>query len=496
MTPGFSRRVGFFQAVPDLARGGTWLMASQFLVQAIYALQLMFLARMFGPDLFGQYALISATIGAVGAVGEISLMGALTRAAAISESRPATLALGMMVAALAALLAVALGSLAIVAVGGSWLATGPAIVALVASAIRCPLSTAIGYLRGSQRFPVVGWIELLGATITVLAAVWLVIFGWGLAGAFAGSAVGALCALAVALLSVYSEARQLPRSAITRPALLAIVRDLIGFTVRATLATAYRSSGVVIIAMLVGAPAAGVYRAALRLYELVALVPTSLAAVLVPTFARLQLVTMRSELSRLFQRSTVALTIAAVPLGLAMAAYAGPVLSLLFGDEFAVGDEVLAIFALAVILVAVRGPASELAYAGPRQRLATLVAAATVTANLILNLALVPRLGLSGAAWATVLAELMALGLFGIMAKPHLSRSGLVRDLAVVGLAGALAGGVMLVGTASWPWLALLAIPIYAAIVSRGIPWLAEVIQPVVKQSQNTPDTHSSFVRG
>src|SRR5262245_58546990 len=79
-------------------RGGLSILASQLAVQGIFALNVVFLARMFGPELFGQYAMIAATVGSLGIIGEAALLGVMTRLTARAEQPEAELlALGLFV---------------------------------------------------------------------------------------------------------------------------------------------------------------------------------------------------------------------------------------------------------------------------------------------------------------------------------------------------------------------------------------------------------------
>lgn len=80
-----------------------------------------------------------------------------------------------------------------------------------------------------------------------------------------------------------------------------------------------------------------------------------------------------------------------------------PLLSL-FGPEFAAGYPVMAILVLGFLFRSAMGPAEILLNMLGKQQICAIVMAVTAVGNVVLNLVLVPRLGLQGAALASVLA--------------------------------------------------------------------------------------------
>ncbi|WP_417670081.1 lipopolysaccharide biosynthesis protein [Roseibium sp.] len=89
--------------------------------------------------------------------------------------------------------------------------------------------------------------------------------------------------------------------------------------------------------------------------------------------------------------------------GLLMLA-AAPLLLSLFGKDFESGYPVLAVLLIGVLARAGVGPADALLTMGGQQKICAVIYAATFAANVLLNLILIPRLGLVGAALATSLS--------------------------------------------------------------------------------------------
>lgn len=92
----------------------------------------------------------------------------------------------------------------------------------------------------------------------------------------------------------------------------------------------------------------------------------------------------------------------------------------LFGPQFTAGYPVMAIIVLGFLARASMGPADFLLNMLGHQRTCAAVLATTVGLNLALNLALVPRLGIDGAALASALSLTGAALMYYIAARRHL----------------------------------------------------------------------------
>lgn len=86
---------------------------------------------------------------------------------------------------------------------------------------------------------------------------------------------------------------------------------------------------------------------------------------------------------------------------------AGYPLLRLFGPAFTAGYPLLFILIIGVIARASVGPAESLLNMSGKQNICALLYAVTLAVNVILNLVLIPRFGLTGAAISTAIAMLM-----------------------------------------------------------------------------------------
>ena len=106
----------------------------------------------------------------------------------------------------------------------------------------------------------------------------------------------------------------------------------------------------------------------------------------------------------LYQTATSWLVLASFPVFLTVAIYAPTVLRI-FGPEFVVGSTALVIVALASLVNMATGPATTILVMAGRSSWNMGNAATATTLNVILNVVLIPRFGITGAAvaWAVTI---------------------------------------------------------------------------------------------
>lgn len=158
---------------------------------------------------------------------------------------------------------------------------------------------------------------------------------------------------------------------------------------------------VIMLSLLKGPAAAGVYQASARGAELVIFALVVINLVIQPTLSRLHA---QSDLEQLQSVVTSAARVAfavAMPITLAFAIFGGAVLSRVFGPAYAAGALPLAILSVSQTVSAGMGSVGQILNMTGFERLAARGAAASALANVLLNLMLIPLWGTSGAAVAT-----------------------------------------------------------------------------------------------
>jgi O-antigen/teichoic acid export membrane protein len=186
-----------------------------------------------------------------------------------------------------------------------------------------------------------------------------------------------------------------------------LFREFWRFTLPRALASWFRVAeqwlDVLLVGALISPRAAGIYAAATRLLQMGNYVALAIAQVAEPMFSEL-LAGRRSDRARgVFQTATAWLMTVSWPPYLALAIFA-PVVLRLFGPAYVEGATVVTVLALARILATGVGPVDIVLLMAGRSSLSSMNAAAALSANVALNLVLIPRYGLVGAALAWVVS--------------------------------------------------------------------------------------------
>jgi O-antigen/teichoic acid export membrane protein/O-antigen ligase len=156
---------------------------------------------------------------------------------------------------------------------------------------------------------------------------------------------------------------------------------------------------VVLVGALASAREAGVYTAVSRLVTVGTLGLTAAALVLGPVFSALLATGELQRIQALYRQVTLWLAAGSVPVFILMATFS-PVIVRVFGPGFGSGATALVILCLGMLIDVVAGPAPLTLLMGGRSRMLLANGAAGFTANIALNVVLIPRYGMTGAAIA------------------------------------------------------------------------------------------------
>jgi O-antigen/teichoic acid export membrane protein len=179
-----------------------------------------------------------------------------------------------------------------------------------------------------------------------------------------------------------------------------------------TMASVYFYIDAVMIRPLLGGAAGEVavahYSAAYRLMTFVLMLPVLFSQVVFPVFSRLWEAG-PARVRPFFLRTTSFLA----ALGLLFPATIGllqrDIMALIYPPEYVAGARSLGILSLAIVVVFCAYPHVLLLLAAGHQRLMMRISMGGAALNVALNLWWVPRLGIEGAAWATVVTEILVL---------------------------------------------------------------------------------------
>ncbi len=163
------------------------------------------------------------------------------------------------------------------------------------------------------------------------------------------------------------------------------------------------NTDVIMIGMMKDAAQAGVYSAAARLAGLVSISLVFVNMALTPYISEYFYNGRRSDLQHFISLSARIAVLFAVPISLLLLFYGRLVLGL-FGDGFRAGYPALVILIIGQLVNVLSGSVGIIMKLTGRYRQAVYVLAGSAVLNIILNLVLIPRFGIVGAAVATAIA--------------------------------------------------------------------------------------------
>lgn len=228
----------------------------------------------------------------------------------------------------------------------------------------------------------------------------------------------------------------------------------------------------------------GLYGAAIRVVDVVVLAPRILATAVYPAVRRSREAEGPAATIALMAESTRVALVACSGIGLVVWLLAPVALRVIPGVEFLPATAALRLLSWGIVLQAGDHMLARLLYAIEREIDFLRIGAAGIACSVLLNLWWIPRLGIVGAAWATLAGYAVTLVLYWFFAARQGYRIPLMRGFAGPGAAllGAVATSQLLKDAGDWPrgaamlgvWLALL--PVVRAVrrsdLERARGWL------------------------
>jgi O-antigen/teichoic acid export membrane protein len=360
-------------------------------------------SRLLGPKGRGQlYDTAQVTTWLV-VLGGLGLGTAATYFTARGE-RPRSIVLGNSV--LLGLVfgsAIVGGGYGVIALGGVTMHKVPASYLLIAI-LAVPFALVLGNVQsvylGSQRFR-----EFIQITVG-LTALPLLLIGVALL-AFGGGARAAIIAsaLSTATLAVVFLVRAIRILGISWRLERAYFKTATSYGLRIQVATVLTLLGyrqdVFVVNHYKGPGAVGIYAAAVAVAESLWMLSQAVSYALFPRIAEEKDENVRRSITPLLARNTLWLTTAAAAI---LFLLSGPIISILYSGAFAAAAGAMRALLLGIVAFSgARVLSNDIAARG-RPGLNSWIAGMSVVVNLGINLALVPRFGINGAAWASTIS--------------------------------------------------------------------------------------------
>ena len=189
----------------------------------------------------------------------------------------------------------------------------------------------------------------------------------------------------------------------------------------------------------------GIYGTAMRIYAVVKNVLMALLLVLVPRFSQLFAKDDKEGAKALLSKVFHILTALMLPLCTGLFLCSRDIVWAVSGEAYTDAAAPLRLLAIAVLFAACAGLFVQCILIPVRNERAALFAAAVPAAvNIIFNLLLIPKWGIRGAAFTTIVAEIVSFGISGAYAKAYFRITGLKKCLPPVLLGTAVIAAVCL----------------------------------------------------
>src|SRR5581483_9266926 len=188
-----------------------------------------------------------------------------------------------------------------------------------------------------------------------------------------------------------------------------ILKSAWPFAVTGALGILFTNTDILMISWMKTASDVGIYSAAIRVIQVIYLLPTIVQLTTMPLFSRLAKPD-NQEFRQALEQTISVLFLASIPMGIGGVVLGTPIMTLLFGPAFASGGLAFKIL-IATTLVAFPGSIMVSAiFAYGHQR--SLIIASTVGgfSNVLFDLLFIPRWGITGSAVATLLAQILSNG--------------------------------------------------------------------------------------
>ena len=395
----------------ELSRGALGSVMLKFIGMSLGLLLAVILARTLGPASYGIYAYVFALISLLAIPAQLGLPSLVLRETAKAHAteqwsmmrglwRWATLAVGL-ISVLLALLVLLIGSFMFERFTSVQLATfafGLMLIPLI----------AMGNLRGAAlrglRRVVLGQLPELvlrpGILILLLiVAMYLTPTRLSPSNAMGLHAVAAALSFAIGAIMLW---RVRPRELVATPrpeyAMHAWLAAAWPLALVSGMQLINQNTDIIMLGLFCSAEEVGIYKVVVTGASLVVFGLQAITMAIAPHFARLHAQGDRERLQRLVTLSARVVLISSLPVVLVLVFFGDVVLAYVFGKEYISGQIPLAILAFGQLVNAAMGSVGVLLTMTGNERDAARGVAIAAIVNVILNLILIPLLGMTGAA--------------------------------------------------------------------------------------------------
>lgn len=292
----------------------------------------------------------------------------------------------------------------------------------VSSGIRSYVLSARGLLQGLNRFDLEAVTVIADRGLLLVIGTLTLVLGYGLLGLSIAFVVARLLMFVVVTLIVRRVTGSV-RPTYDRAVWLELQTAAMPLGFFLITLTLYTYIDTVILGIMRTDAETGWYAASYRVYEGLMYAPSALATVLTPRFSQM-FVNDRHGLRSLFRRSLLGSGTAGVLIGGVAVLLARPMMLVFYGPAYEAAVPPLQVLAGGSLFVFCTWILHSAAIAINLDRRLVGTTAIGLVTNIALNVLFIPRWGITGAAWATVIAEAVTVTLLYAQVQRRLGTAG------------------------------------------------------------------------
>jgi len=370
---------------------------SKLLASVLGFIATVYFTRTLGDEIYGFYAVTIALVSWLGIVKSVGFSNAIIKRMSENEEPDAYLAAGTAIKTVLTCI-VAAGVFVFQNQVNAYVGQPVAELVIVLLIVSIASGLVSAALKGTHRVHIYGPLKTAKEAAMTISMIVLVFFGWELIGMLVGHALGTALIALVGFVIV--------RPQIVVPRRRHIVR-LFDFAKYSWLGKMEKKTinemDILVLGVFVSAGLTGVYAVAYSLSKFLEVFGSAISKTLFPEMSKLST---EDDLGMVEKLTSDALTFAGLFLvpGIVGGAVLGDRLMLIYGPEFEIGEQVLALLLVGVLIYTYSRQLFTTLNAIDRPDLAFRANGIVVVANIVLNVTLIYSIGWIGAAIATALS--------------------------------------------------------------------------------------------
>lgn len=377
------------------------------------------IARFIGVEQTGMYVTALTLSSLFSIMTDLGLTPVLIREGAKDKSRlPSILGNVILAKVLLDLMAYGLLMLAVWLLGYGWdireLVLFSGLVMVLDSISLC----FYGALRSQQNLWYEAWGVVLGQVITVTAGGIMLWLGAPLPFLLLALGLGSLFNVVWGGGMLITKFALRPRLIFDRVLFRTIIKFALPFAFAGIFTKIYSYIDTVLLSRLLGSKAVGWYSVPYKLTFAFQFVPMAFAAALYPAMSTF-FVQDKNRLKGLFEKGVIYLAMLALPISFGIGAMAEVFILKVYGPEYLPSVLPLKILLASLVFAFLDFPVGSLLNACNRQSVQTAVMGVTMVLNIVLNVILIPRLGVVGVAISALVGN-FTLCILGYMWVPKI----------------------------------------------------------------------------